>query len=151
MSFMSNTKITLNGHLAEPETVSERKAIINELAKLIIINPLAFPLVSGLVKGQIVGKNPGSVIAYTLHFAIKNGYSAIIEVRRPDEIILRRTSVSDTIFCSVSDVIKYLSEERGISVPSPQDVALADALWMQTFAGVGDLAMAIAKHRKTEQ
>lgn len=103
-------------------------------------NADTFDSAIGFIADAIEGSAPGSIIAYTATFGTSSAIT-IVEFKTATNIVLAQTGMLPVAFKSLDALIKHVSKQYGIVVPTEKDMLTAGTL-IQAIADNGSASLA---------
>ncbi len=103
-------------------------------------NADTFDSAIGIIADAIEGSAPGSIIAYTATFGTSSAIT-IVEFKTATNIVLAQTGMLPVAFKSLDALIKHVSKQYGIVVPTEKDMLTAGTL-IQAIADNGSASLA---------
>lgn len=103
-------------------------------------NADTFDSAIGIIADAIEGSAPGSIIAYTATFGTSSAIT-IVEFKTATNIVLAQTGMLPVAFKSLDALIKHVSKQYGIVVPTEKDMRTAGTL-IQAIADNGSASLA---------
>lgn len=123
-----------------PKAPSQRNKDRDAFVAFLKDNADTFNSAIGIIADAIEGSAPGSIIAYTATFGTSSAIT-IVEFKTATNIVLAQTGMLPVAFKSLDALIKHVSKQYGIVVPTEKDMLTAGTL-IQAIADNGSASLA---------
>lgn len=123
-----------------PKAPSQRNKDRDAFVAFLQDNTDTFNSAIGIIADAIEGSAPGSIIAYTATFGTPRAIT-IVEFKTATNIVLAQTGMLPVAFKSLDALIKHVSKQYGIVVPTEKDMLTAGTL-IQAIADNGSASLA---------
>lgn len=123
-----------------PKAPSQRNKDRDAFVAFLQDNTDTFNSAIGIIADAIEGSAPGSIIAYTATFGTPSAIT-IVEFKTATNIVLAQTGMLPVAFKSLDALIKHVSKQYGIVVPTEKDMLTAGTL-IQAIADNGSASLA---------
>jgi hypothetical protein len=139
-NIFSQNNSTTQTQVGAPKEPSQRNKDRDAFVAFLQDNTDTFNSAIGIISDAIEGSAPGSIIAYTATFGTSREI-AIVEFKTATNIVLAQTGMLPVAFKSLDALIKHVSKQYGIVVPTEKDMLTAGTL-IQAIADNGSASLA---------